>query len=219
MVFMCGIPLILGLVSHKRVLSARSMVVFAGLLLPTLIFLQGFDEGTPILAMQEQLERAQSESVLRANAAGGSGVTFSDGGAAWGAIVPKLLYTLFSPFPWTAGSIALQLGKIDTILWYFLLYGALRGIRRLWRYDSRLLLILMLFIVPSTIAYATTMSNIGLIFRQRMPIVMVVSLLSAVAWTRISPDRSVAEDGLSGDPVSAGGPAGPFEQRYRLPKL
>ena len=31
------------------------------------------------------------------------------------------------------------------------------------------------------------MSNIGLMFRQRIPIVMVTSLLSAIAWTRTPP--------------------------------
>ncbi|MFD8564439.1 hypothetical protein ACFV1N_44845 [Streptosporangium canum] len=213
MVFMCGLPLILGIVSRSRLLSLRTVVVSTALLLPALIFLQGVDDSAPMIAMQEQLERAQSDSVLRTNAEGGSGVTFDDGGSVWGAIVPKLLYTLLAPFPWMDGSFALQLGKIDTVIWYYLLFCALSGARRLWRYDSRLFLILMLFIVPSTIAYATTMANVGLIFRQRMPIVMVVSLLSAVAWTKASQDGRTG-DGGSGDPIPAGRSAVPAEKGH-----
>jgi hypothetical protein len=52
------------------------------------------------------------------------------------------------------------------------------------------LLLIALFVVPSTLAYATSMSNIGLMFRQRMPITIVVSLLSALMWTRATKART-----------------------------
>ncbi|MGS2643740.1 hypothetical protein [Streptosporangium sp. LJ11] len=189
MVFMCGLPLILGVVKLKRALFLYALAFLVTMLASGMIFPGVTLEGTPITEMQEQLERGQSENFRRANAQGGSGVLFEDGGSAWGALLPKLFYTVFSPFPWMEGSFVLQLAKIETLLWYYLLYCAVRGARLLWRRDPRMLLILLLFIVPGTIVYATTMSNVGLIFRQRIPIVMVVSLLSAVAWSGVSPDR------------------------------
>lgn len=189
MVFMCALPLVFGIASARQALSPRNVAIFVGLLMPILILVGASHIGTPVEAMQEQLERGQSETVRRANAHGGSGVVFEDGGSTWSALVPKLAYTLLSPFPWMSGSLALQVAKIEAFVWYYLLYLAVRGARRLWFDNRRMLLILLLFIVPSTVVYATTVANIGLIFRQRMPIVMIVSLLSAIAWTKISRDK------------------------------
>jgi hypothetical protein len=115
------------------------------------------------------------------NAQGGSGVQFDDGGNAWGALGPKLLYTLFSPFPWTGGSVGLQLGKIDTFLWYYLVYRAWKAGRELWGEDRVILLGLLAFLVPTTLVYASSMANIGLIFRQRFPVVLLTACLSARA--------------------------------------
>lgn len=193
MVFMCAVPLLFAAVNRGRGLSPRALLVFSALLASVLLLLGGADEETPIGAMRGQLDQGQSEIAIRANTDEGSGVVFDDGGDPWGALGPKLLYTLLSPFPWTGGSLALQLGKVDVLVWYLLLHGAVRGARRLWRTDRAMLMILLLFIVPSTIAYATTMANIGLIFRQRMPIVMITSLLAALAWTRISPETPPSE--------------------------
>ncbi|MFF0308447.1 hypothetical protein ACFYSC_13505 [Streptosporangium sp. NPDC004379] len=184
MVFMCGLPLLLGVARIRRAVSPRTLLVVAALAVPALVAIQGTGELPAAEILQEQLERGQSAQVRSANAEGGSGVVFEDGGDAWNALGPKIAYTVLAPFPWMSGSPTLQFGKVDTVLWYYLLYCAAEGFRRLWRHDRRMLLIIMLFIIPGTVAYATTMSNIGLIFRQRMPIVMVTSLLSAIAWTR-----------------------------------
>ncbi|GLW96936.1 hypothetical protein Misp02_10230 [Microtetraspora sp. NBRC 16547] len=183
MVFMCGLPLLLGFVGSKRALPMCTLALFTGFLSLFILFPDA-TQNVAIETIQGQLDQGQSEVVRSENAEGGSGVVFDDGGNPWSAILPKLFYTLLSPFPWTGGSMVLQLGKIETLVWYYLLFWALRGVRDLWRHDRRLLMIILLFVVPCTIAYATSMSNIGLIFRQRMPIVMVVSLLSAFAWTR-----------------------------------
>ncbi|MER5422721.1 hypothetical protein [Streptosporangium roseum] len=185
MVFMCAVPLILGLVGLKSVFSPRRMLVFA-MLLVSAVFVYG---DAPMEAAQEQLENGQSAAVRRANGDGRSGVAFEDDGDPWNALGSKVLYTLLSPFPWTEGDLILHLGKIDVLIWYFLLYSAVRGGRRLWRRDRATLLILMSFIIPGTIVYASTMANIGLIFRQRIPIVLVTSVLAAVAWTRSSRDE------------------------------
>ncbi|GII27297.1 hypothetical protein [Planotetraspora mira] len=185
MVFMCVPPLVLGALSPKRILSLRSTAILIELLMIGLLFLAGTADSLPTASIQKELTEAQSTQVRMFTAsAGSSGVTFDDGGNAWGALGPKLLYTLLSPFPWTDGSLVLQLGKIETLIWYYLLWNAVIGARELWRRDRRMLLMLALFIVPGFIAYATTVANIGLIFRQRMPLMMITSLLAAIAWTK-----------------------------------
>ncbi|MFF5109299.1 hypothetical protein [Streptosporangium sp. NPDC000509] len=189
MVFMCAVPLILGLVGLKNAFSLRRMLVFAMLLISAVFVFGGTYGEAQLEAAQEQLENGQSAAVRRSNGDGRSGVAFEDGGDPWNALGSKVLYTLLSPFPWTEGDLTLHLGKIDVLIWYFLLYSAMRGCRRLWRRDRATLLILMSFIIPGTIAYASTMANIGLIFRQRIPIVLVTSVLAAVAWTRSSRDE------------------------------
>jgi hypothetical protein len=185
MVFMCALPVLLGLVGLRRALSPRGALVVLGLLVAGLVATEGGSDTAALDAAQQQLDRGLSPEVLADNAIGGSGVTFDDGGSPWGALGPKLLYTLLAPFPWMGGSVGLQLGKLETLLWYYLLYSALRGVRWFWRHDRETLLLLGLFVVPATVIYAMTMTNVGLIFRQRMPIVMVTSVLSAVVWTKL----------------------------------
>ncbi|MER5646568.1 hypothetical protein [Streptosporangium sp. NPDC002524] len=189
MVFMCGLPILFAFTRLQRAQLLCFLAFLIAMLVPVMLSSEVMFEDTPIAEVQEQLERGQSETFRQANAEGGSGVVFQDEGNAWSALPSKLFYTLFSPFPWTEGSTVLQLAKVETLFWYYFLYLAVRGAGLLWRRNPRALLILLLFVVPGTIAYATTMSNIGLIFRQRIPIVMVVSLLSAVAWGAASPDR------------------------------
>lgn len=184
MVFMCAIPLLLGVINPRHVLSLRLMAVCVVALVAAAVWVEDITASAPAATMQAELEQGQADNVRRSNASGDSGVIFDDGGNAWGDLGPKVVYTLLSPFPWMGGSMALQFGKVEALLLYYLLYCALRGARRLWDSDRRMLLLLLLFLVPGTIAYATTMANIGLIFRQRIPIVLIISLLSALAWTR-----------------------------------
>ncbi|ACZ89218.1 hypothetical protein [Streptosporangium roseum] len=189
MVFMCAVPLILGLMGLKKVFSLRGLFVSTVLLVSALLVFGGVYESTPVEVIQQQLEMGQAENVRSANGDGGSGVVFEDGGNPWSTLDAKLLYTVLSPFPWTQGGQMLQLGKIDVLIWYFLLYHAVRGARRLWCHDRVALLVLLSFVIPGTIVYATTMANMGLIFRQRIPIVMVTSVFAAVAWTKNPGDR------------------------------
>ncbi|GAA2267478.1 hypothetical protein GCM10010149_05060 [Nonomuraea roseoviolacea subsp. roseoviolacea] len=192
MVFMAVIPIVCGVVASKSAFSVRKLFAFGALLMVAMLFAGGVYENTPLELAERQMDQGQSEAVMRSNAENASGVHFDDGGDRWSGLGMKVVYTLLSPFPWQSGSLTLHLGKIDVVIWYILLYGAIRGGRELWRRDRRTLLIFLLFLLPGTIAYATTMANIGLIFRQRLPIVLVASLLAAVAWTRSAQDRSPA---------------------------
>lgn len=207
MVFMCALPLLLGFVGARRALPLCSLAILAGSL-AFVVFFPGAAQDMALGTLREQIEQGQSEAVRQANASQDSGVLFDDGGNPYGALAPKLVYTLLSPFPWTGGSLLLQLGKVETLVWYYLLFSGVRGARDLWRNGRRALMIILLFVIPATIAYATSMSNIGLIFRQRMPIVMVVSLLAAVAWTRASRSSGQARPGTPPLPSPVPVPAG-----------
>jgi hypothetical protein len=113
-----------------------------------------------------------------ANAGGGSGVTFDDGGSPYGQLWLKLLYTLLAPFPWSSGSIAFQVGKIDVLIIAFFLYRAWKVVRT---QELRLVgLMIATFAVPCTVMYATSVANVGLIARQRLVIVVAVAFLASL---------------------------------------
>ena len=61
---------------------------------------------------------------------------------------------------------------------------AIISARRLWRENKGLLVAFLSFLVPLTLAYATGMSNMGLILRQRMPIILIGALLATLSWPR-----------------------------------
>lgn len=127
----------------------------------------------------ETFEIATQESTLGANsgAMAGSGVVFDDGGVAYNALPQKLAYTLLSPFFWVGGSAAFHIGKIDGFVWYFIMYRAAKAARQV---DRVFVLMLATFLVPCTLMYAMSMSNVGLIVRQRLPIVAITAVLAAL---------------------------------------
>jgi hypothetical protein len=183
LIFLVSAPLLIGLVGVRSKTIVRPFIMTVAIVCATALI------GTTSRVadrMQEQA-RVTFDSATDANsrgwnAQGGSGVAFDDAGSPYGAIGAKLAYTLFSPFPWQGGSIALQIGKVDALYWYYLCYRIWLASKRLWLNDRRLLLMFFSFLVPITFAYALTVSNIGLIVRQRMPIVLAGALLATLSW-------------------------------------
>jgi hypothetical protein len=173
-------PLIVGIVGLGGKGVTRSVV--AALVLGTgLLALAGFTDILQLASSRaaETFDLATSQRVIGSNSEGGSGVTFDDGGSPFGALPAKLIYTIFSPFPWSAGSLGFQLGKVDAFLWYFMLYRAARAARTV---DKRVLLMVATFVLPSTLMYAMSMANVGLIVRQRLIIVAAVAILASL-WS------------------------------------
>jgi hypothetical protein len=201
MVFLCLVPLPMAFLGSKRSLSlGRIIGVFMLVAAIGVLVVYGAVKSIATQA-EAQFDRATDAGARSFNAdMGASGVTFSgDTGSPWAAIGPKLIYTLFSPFPWMGGSIGLQLGKIDTLIWYYIVFSAIGSARLMWNNDRRTLLLLLLFLGSGFLAYATTMSNIGLIFRQRMPLVMITTVLASVYWThreRMKSQQSVVREPL-----------------------
>jgi hypothetical protein len=121
-------------------------------------------------------EMGTSGSALGGNAKGGSGVTFDDGGRPFGQLWLKVLYTLFSPFPWASGSFGFHVGKIDVFIILFFMHRAWKVSRDK---DLRLVLLMVLtFAIPCTIVYATSMANVGLIARQRLVVIVAIAFLA-----------------------------------------
>ncbi|MDW8250484.1 MAG: hypothetical protein RMJ98_14405 [Myxococcales bacterium] len=185
LVFLTVAPLAVGLIGFGKGSLGRQIVLGVGMSL-VLVAIARSSLGERVLdQMQNTFEFASDVNTRQWNQLGGSGVSFDDGGQAFGAIHLKILYTLFSPFPWQAGSIGFQIGKIDTLIWYFFFARLLVSAKRLWTSDRSLLFMFLIFLVPLTVAYATTMANIGLILRQRIPIVFVGAMLGMLSWQAI----------------------------------
>ena len=177
LVFVTVAPLVVGLVGF----GSRSVVrpIIAVLVLVVVAVALGAFTDLLQLTSERASEtfRVGTSYMVQANAtSGGSSIEFDDGGSPTAMLLPKLAYTLFSPFPWSAGSLGFQVGKLDAVLWYYLIYRGARGVRFV---DRRLLLVLVTFIGPCTLMYAMSMANVGLIVRQRLVIVFVVAILAA----------------------------------------
>ena len=182
LVFATLAPLVVGLVGFGTKSTIRT-VITAIILVFVAVALASFTDilQTASERANETFDIATSVNVTTANRQGGSGVEFDDGGSAYGALPMKLAYTLFSPFPWQGGSLGFQLGKVDAVLWYFIVYRAVAGAwQALKRGESRLVVMLLSFIVPCTFMYAMTMANVGLIMRQRLVIVAATAIFAAI---------------------------------------
>ena len=182
LVFATVAPLVVGLVglgtksTMRTVLTAIVLGFVAVALASFTDILQTASERA-----NETFEIATSVNQTAANRQGGSGVEFDDGGSATGALPMKLAYTLFAPFPWQGGSLGFQLGKVDAVLWYFIFYRAVAGAwQAVKQAESRLVVMLLSFIVPCTVMYAMTMANVGLIMRQRLVIVAATAIFAAI---------------------------------------
>lgn len=181
LVFVAVAPLVVGLVGIGSKSIFRQLMA-ALTLLVAILAVAAFTDVLQHATEQatETFVQGTARNVLDANASGGSGVEFDDGGQAFGALGPKLAYTLFSPFPWSGGSLGFQIGKLDVLLWYYVLYRTGRSIVNASATQRSLILMLATFLIPCTIMYATSVSNVGLIVRQRLIIVLTTAVIAMV---------------------------------------
>jgi hypothetical protein len=192
LIFVTVAPLVVGVVGLNGKGVVRSLLVALALAVGA-IALAGY---TDLLQLASEratntFQTGTSDAVIASNSAGGSGVVFDDGGSPLGALPAKLAYTLFSPFLWAGGSLGFHLGKLDVVLWYFVIYRAVRAVRQA---DRRLVIMLGTFIVPCTLMYAMSMANVGLIVRQRLVIVAAVTILAAIYKPKKSKAKTRARD-------------------------
>jgi hypothetical protein len=178
LVFLVTAPLVFSFLGLRRGASARFVLASAVMMAVGMILVATNVADDAISAGVSTYDYATAETSLAWNARAGSGVTFT--GSPVIAFPLRLAYTLFSPFPWDfrSTSIGFQVGKLDALIWYYFLFYAIRGGRQMWKDDRGTLLMFLVVLLPLTVAYATTMANIGLIVRQRMPIVMLGAVLA-----------------------------------------
>jgi len=179
LVFAAVTPLIVALAGLGSRRLVRPLVV-ALLVAAALIGVSVFTDLLQSASVRatETFEGATASRTIAANYNDGmgSGVAFDDGGVPTGALAAKLAYVVFSPFPWADGSFGFQVGKLDALVWYFVMVRAARALRTA---DRRLVLMLVTFAVPMALAYAMTMANVGLIVRQRLTIVAATAIVAA----------------------------------------
>jgi hypothetical protein len=189
LVFVTTLPFLVGLIGLRAQNAIRPLlatIALTGLFLVVAGFTGVFD------SVAEHAGGAFAQGtdrfVVASNAGQGSGVTFDDGGSPWGALLPKLVYTVLSPFPWQSGSFGLHVGKLDVAIWYYAIYRSAIAARRMWKSERTILLMFLSFLVPTLVMYATGFSNVGLNLRQRLPVVMVGVVLALLS----RPARSAA---------------------------
>jgi hypothetical protein len=198
LIFVTTAPLLVGLLGVRsksvvRPLIASLLLVAGGLGL--LVVMHVGHEVTEVAVAT--FSRGTDVTNRDANAGGGSGVTFDDGGSPYGQLWLKLFYTLLAPFPWSSGSIAFHVGKIDVLIIAFFLYRAWKVART---QEQRLVgLMIATFVVPCTVMYATSVANVGLIARQRLVIVVAVAFLASL----YRPPLEAAENEPASEPVRA----------------
>jgi len=205
LVFLVSAPIALSLLgvrqgANARIVIASSFIVATGLvLIATQVADTALDVGV------NTYERATSDVAMAWNQRGGSGVAFT-GMNPWLAFPLKLIYTLFSPFLWDfrSTSVGFQVGKIDALIGTFFLFRGGRAARRMWDDDRGTLLMFLAVVVPLTVAYATTMANIGLIVRQRIPIIMLGSVLAVRGLPAVKEAGMAARGALAARRRTAG---------------
>jgi hypothetical protein len=182
--YVLPIPLLIGCIGLRSRSWMRALVAILALVVAFgAVLAYTSVAGSAANDAAETFEHGTSREVIGSNAeTGGSGVTFDDGGSPFASLPTKLLYTLFSPFPWQSGSMGLQLAKIEVLAWYFLAYRAARAVGSLWRERRIDLVIILSFIVPTTVVYAVSFANIGLNIRERIGIVIAAAILASVSW-------------------------------------
>jgi hypothetical protein len=126
-----------------------------------------------------------------------------------------IINVLFRPFPWEAGNIMMVMSSLEIVfLWGLLLVRrrqlleSLRG----WR-TSRLLCLAGAFILVYSISFGMTVSNLGIIARQRIFVFpfLFVFLEAMVPATRGIPRR------FGSVPVRPPASAGPGGPRWPVP--
>jgi hypothetical protein len=207
LVFVTAMPIAMALIGLSLKRSARPMIMGA----ITIAGLLGLGAYTNYLGSASEhavstFQWASSKQVLHDEARGASSVTFEDQSSST-AFVLKVLYTMFAPFPWQAGSLGFQIGKVESLINAYFYYRAVKAIRRMWSTDRGTLLLFLSFIAPMLLMYSLVFVNIGLTLRERLSAYVLTTGLAMLSWPREEsvgvPVRSPENTG--GEPVPHAG--------------
>jgi hypothetical protein len=189
LVYATAIPLVLGVLGFRSRSALRIVASITAVCLGALAFVGLTDASDIILEdANTAYESGTSREVYADAIQQGSGVDVEGSGFGEG-----LLYTLFAPFLWQSGSLGFQLGKIDSLIWYVTVFFAAKGALRLAKSRKSELVILLSFVVPTTLAYAAVFNNVGLTVRERLGVVMVCALIAAMGTSEKAAEQKPVE--------------------------
>lgn len=112
---------------------------------------------------------------------------------------------LLSPFPWSASSWRQRIAIPETLLWYFLLYGAIRVMARDLRVMAGRIALPATICVLLTMAYGLVEGNEGTAYRHRAQVMILLFIFSARYATQKA-KRTIYAPSLS-DGIPAGSEA------------
>jgi len=95
----------------------------------------------------------------------------------------RIIYFLFSPFPWDIKKMSHLLGMLDGFLYIFLIYALLKNIKTIWE-DSTLRMI-FLILASYLFVFGISIGNFGTGLRHRSKFVAVIILLAAPLLPKI----------------------------------
>jgi hypothetical protein len=92
-------------------------------------------------------------------------------------MIPKgVIHFCLEPFPWHIHSMSMLLAFPQMLLWYFMTFLSLIGVLTALRYCPRSSLVLIIYLIVTTLALSVSGGNIGTDFRHRdilTPIVLI----------------------------------------------
>jgi hypothetical protein len=157
-----GGGLALGLAA--RVVSPAVTTVLLGLVLLGLVFHTSQNEG-----LRQTL---QEFTAIRQSMTGGGSdyltdVQFGSAGDVVRFLPVGLIYFLFGPFPWMAGSVRQLFTVPEVLFWYWLIPKAVRGLGVVYRAAPTRAWLLVSLVAFLTIPYSLVSSNMGTAYRHR----------------------------------------------------
>lgn len=88
---------------------------------------------------------------------------------------------LLRPFPWEPGSAVAVLTRPETVVYYILIVPAVLGILLALRRNAAVALPLVIFLGIEAVGYALVISNLGTVYRERAPLLLILFVFVGVA--------------------------------------
>lgn len=149
------------------------------------LFALGFDQ----IAKQqidsrlfEQVQRSRQYSAQSAQSGFDSKSDVSNLKNAFAYLPRGIIYLLFAPFPWQAGSPRMMMAVPEMLLWYAFFPYFIIGIIYTVRRHFRKALVVFLFVTQLTCFYAVFLGNIGTAHRQRTQLFIFYAMFTAAGW-------------------------------------
>lgn len=137
----------------------------------------------------EAVQRSRLDLATSAKSGFGEDVDISTTEGAISVIPIGLLYLMFAPFPWQAGSSRQGITIPEVLLWYAMIPFLLSGIWYTMRHRLRSAFPILIFSLMLTLAYSVFQGNVGTAYRQRTQIQVFLFMFIGVGWVLFKEKR------------------------------